>query len=104
MPWWSWVLIWSLLGLGLVSVLGWFAVRLFRQAMSTLRALEALADQVTAIDRDLSSASRGFTPAIFSDVATLRSDIEHQRAERAYRRQQGRDALIARGKLKRNIR
>ncbi|TFB76215.1 hypothetical protein E3O06_02210 [Cryobacterium glaciale] len=104
MPWWSWLLIWCMLALGLLAVLSWFTVALYRQVRGTLRALESLSDQVSAIDRDLSSATPPFAAAAFADATVLLHDVEQQRVERTHRRQLRRDALIVRGKLMRNAR
>ena len=99
MPWWSWLLIWSGLVVILLTVLGWFAVALYRKALGTLRAVEALSDQVSAVDLDLPPDSVLFTPAVFADSAVLFHNVEQRRGEQAHRRQLRRDARILRGKL-----
>ncbi len=104
MPWWSWFLIWCLLVLGLLAVLVWFAVRLFRKAVGILHALESLNDQVAAIDLELAPAPDAFTPAVFADIVVLLHTVEQRRAEKVHRRQLRRDAWIVRGKLLRNAR
>ncbi|TFD67841.1 hypothetical protein [Cryobacterium ruanii] len=104
MPWWSWLLIWCVLTLGLCAVLGWFAVALYRKARGTLQALEFLSDQVSAIDFDLSTATSSFGSAVFADSAVLLHNVEQHRAERTHRRQLRRDRLIVRGKLMRTAR
>ncbi|MDJ0336822.1 hypothetical protein [Cryobacterium sp. PH31-O1] len=104
MPWWSWVLIWCGLVLGLIAVLSWCAVVLYRKALGTLRAVEALSDQISALDHDQTHPAATFTPAVFADSAELRENVEQRRVERTRRRQLRRDALIVRGKLMRNVR
>ena len=104
MPWWSWLLIWCVLVLVLLAVLGWFAFALYRQARGTLRALESLTDQVSAIDLDLSAATPPLDAAIFADATVLLHVVEQRRVEHAGRRQLRRDAMIVRGKLMRNAR
>ena len=104
MPWWSWLLIWSGLVLGLLAVLSWFGVALYRQARGTLLALESLSDQVSAVDLDLAATRPPFTAAAFADATVLRHHLEQRRVERTRRRQLRRDALIVRGKLMRNVR
>ena len=104
MPWWSWLLIWSLLALGLLVVFGLCARTLFGKAMGTLRALESLGDQISALDCDQTPTTASISPAIFADAAVLRGNIERAGVERAHRRQLRRDALIVRGKLLSNAR
>ena len=104
MPWWSWLLIWCGLAIGLLAVLSWLAVALYRQARGTLRALESLSDHVSAIDLDLSAATAPFAAAAFADATVLLHDVEERRVERTRRRQLRRDALIERGKLMRHTR
>ena len=104
MPWWSWLLIWSGLALVLLGVLTWFAVQLYRKALGTLQAFEALSDQVAGLSWDSSSPPALFKPAVFADLKRLRREVEQRRAERTHRRQMRRDGLIVRGKLMRNAR
>ena len=104
MPWWSWLLIWSGLLSILLAVLGWFAVALYRKSLGTLRAVEALSDQVSAVDMGLPPDSVPFTPAVFADSAVLFHTVERRRGDQAHRRQLRRDARILRGKLLHKIR
>lgn len=104
MLWWSWLLIWAGLVLGLLGMLVWFAFRLFRKFMAASDALVALADQVAdSMPDDSSDASnedsRGNLPAIFQDVGELSFQRARRRAERAHRRQESRDRRINRGKV-----
>lgn len=104
MPWWSWLLIWCVLVLALLSVLGWFALTLFRKALGVLRALESFNEQVAAVDLEPAPTLVPFTPAVFADPGELLQTVEQRSALRAHRRQLRRDALILRGKLLRNAR
>lgn len=100
MPWWSWVIIWSLLVLGLLGMLAWFAVVLFKKLMRTMRALAELGDQLAALDAHVDDLRQErFRPAIWDDRASLALEIERGRAARQRRRQERRDAQVARGKL-----
>ena len=99
MPWWSWLLIWGVLVTGLIAVLIWCAVALFRKAVTTLHALEALNDQVSSVDLDVPSVCASFVPAVFADSAVLLRNVEQNRADRGHRSQVRRDARIVRGKL-----
>ena len=104
MPWWSWLLIWTVLTLGFLAVLGWFAVSLFRQARGTLRALESLQEQLPTGEYDPPAAAPTRIPAVFADLAVLLGRVEQLRAERTHRNQVRRDARIVRGKLMRHAR
>ncbi|TFD57792.1 hypothetical protein E3T39_13525 [Cryobacterium suzukii] len=104
MPWWSWLLIWGVLVAGLFTVLGWYAMTLYRKAVTTLRALELLSDQVSAVDLVAPSVSVSFVPAVFADAAVVLRNVEQNRADRSHRNQVRRDARIVRGKLMRNAR
>jgi hypothetical protein len=105
MPWWSWLLIWSALILVFVGVLVWFAFTFYRTVRHLMLALEALSDQVVAVDIARASlAPEKRALAVFADPALLLYDVEQRRADRAHRRQVRRDARIVRGKLVRNAR
>ncbi|MGO4103118.1 hypothetical protein AB4Y63_04135 [Leifsonia sp. YAF41] len=103
MAWWGWLLIWSALILGLLGMLVWFAIRLFRKAMVTADALAELGDKMTLLDAAFADAAAQheprFNPAIFQDAGELGFLREQDRAEHARRRQVRRDARIDRGKL-----
>ena len=99
MPWWSWVLIWSVLAAGLVGMLAWFAVRLFRTLMGTLLALEELGDRVAAVDLDSAAQPTPFRAAVFTDRHILAAEIDHARTQRSLARSLRRDLAIGRGKL-----
>jgi hypothetical protein len=99
MPVWSWILIWTLLGAGLIGMLAWFAVHLFRKLMVTLGALEDLGDQLAELDLDRELPRTAFRPAIFQNRRALAAAIDQARIERAYRRAHRRDLAISRGKL-----
>jgi hypothetical protein len=99
-PWWSWVIIWTVLVLLLFGMLAWFAVVLFKKLMATLHAVGELGDQLAALDTRLDDLGRErFRPAIWADRAALARDIERRRALRMRRRQEKQDARVARGKL-----
>ena len=104
MPWWGWTLIWCALILGLLGMLVWFAIRLFRKAMRTGAALAELSDKMAILagafdDDGTTTEGRTFSPAIFQDAAELAFQRDHDRAERARQRQRRRDRRIDRGKL-----
>jgi len=99
MPVWSWILIWALLVAGLVAMLAWFAVRLFRKLMTTFGALEDLGDQLAELDLDTALPRTPFSPAVFQKRRDLAAVIDQARIERAHRRAHRRDLRISRGKL-----
>jgi hypothetical protein len=99
MPVWSWILIWTLLVAGLLTMLAWFAVRLFRKLTATFGALEDLGDQLAELDLDAAVAPAPFHAAVFQNRRDLAAAIDQARIERAYRRALRRDLSISRGKL-----
>ncbi|TFD00030.1 hypothetical protein E3T28_08710 [Cryobacterium sinapicolor] len=100
MPWWSWVLIWTGLVLGLLAMLAWFGFALFKKVRGTVRALQELGDLVSDVTGGQEApAPDRFRPAIFTDLADLYFALELVQRDRGQRRQRRRDSLIARGKL-----
>ena len=102
MPVWGWILIWTVLVAGLLGMLAWFAVRLFRKLMATLGALEDLGDQVAALDLDTELAPVPFHPAVFQDRRALSAAIAQARLGAVLRRAERRDLSVSRGKLLRH--
>lgn len=100
MPWWSWVLIWTGLVLGLLSMLVWFGFALFKKVMATASALHDLGDLVAGVTLGQETPAQGrFRPAIFTNPTDLYLALELVQRDRALRRQRRRDSLISRGKL-----
>ena len=99
MPLWSWILIWALLATGLLGMLAWFAVRLFRKLMRTLGALEDLGDQLAELHPDSEPPRTPFRPAVFQNRRALAAAVGQAQIERAHRRAHRRDLAIGRGKL-----
>ena len=100
MPWWSWVLIWTGLVLGLLGMLAWCAVMLFRKLTVLADAVGALGDLVSDLDTDpAAKPPPPRRPAIFADRYELALTVDLQRTARERRRQERRDRRIARGKL-----
>ena len=99
MPWWSWLLIWTGLGLALLGMLAWFGFRLFRKLMRTLRALEDLGGMVDLDPGPVASDAVRFTPAVFRSHQELSDAAQLQRAAAERRRQLRRDRLVQRSKL-----
>ena len=102
MPWWSWFVVWGLLGALLVGTLAGLGLMLFRKAMRTADALDELGNQLSAVGADgdrLAATLPRFRSAISQDRAALHLGVELQASERRHRRQVRRDGLIAQGKL-----
>lgn len=100
MPLWSWILIWTVLVLGLLGMLAFFAVTLFKKLMRATDALGTLGAQVSALDTNVSELQApSLRPAIFENKDVLGYQYEVDRHARAQRRQRRRDALVNRGKL-----
>jgi len=100
MPWWSWLLIWSVLVLGLLGMLAAFAVSLFRKIMAAGREVSELAAKAEILSRRSEElAEPAFHSAVFADATQLREERTQALAERAYARQARRDSRVKRGKL-----
>ncbi|PJJ63250.1 hypothetical protein [Compostimonas suwonensis] len=100
MPWWSWVLIWGFLVLGLLAMLVFFAWWLFRKLMTALTELEKLTALTDALDgaRDEAPPERPHI-ALFDDPVELDRRRRHERYRRERRRAYRRELAVARGKL-----
>lgn len=110
MPWWTWVLIWSGLSIGLLAMLALFAVVLFRKLMTLVDALGDLGDRVSAdtnnVDtNNVDTNTNGMLPsardvaAVFQNRDRLAAVVADQRFERLHRRQLRHDRAIRHGKL-----
>lgn len=101
MPWWSWIVIWALMGLLLVGTLAGLGIVLFRTVMRTADALDDVGRQLAAVtDTGRPTATLpSFTPAVFQDRDVLHLATELQASDRRHRKQVRRDGLIAQGKL-----
>lgn len=100
MPWWSWLVIWVVLGLAFIGMLVWFGIQLFRKTMATLDDLGKLADKAEILQQRADDLSQErFHPAVLDDAAVHQAAREQDRADRERRRQARRDSLVKRGKL-----
>ena len=99
MPWWSWVVIWVVLVLGLLGMLAGMAWRLFRKGIAVLDELESLAATTELLDRAADVAEEQHRElAILVGADELRRRREHVRAAARERKRDRHDARIARGK------
>ncbi|WP_431221290.1 hypothetical protein [Leifsonia xyli] len=99
MPWWSWLVIWTVLVLGLLGMLGFFAWWLFRKVVAAGREAAALMEKAEVLSRRADELHEAFEPAVLADVETLRAEREALVVRRRYARQARRDARVRRGRL-----
>lgn len=104
MAWWSWVLIWGVLLLGLLAMLVLLLWRLFRKGLLVLEELSALLARSGELDAaaDALAGARvdeEFEPAVLqkrAEVATLRAELVRLRARR---KEAHRKVRVRRGKV-----
>lgn len=99
MPWWSWLVIWTVLVLGLFGMLAFFAWWLFRKVVAAGREAAALMDKAEVLSRRAEELHDTFEPAVLADAAELLEQRHEHLAERAIARQARRDARVRRGRL-----
>jgi hypothetical protein len=100
MPWWSWVLIWALLVLGLLGMLALFALWLFRKARTGFAALSELGDKVAALEAASEEVARQpFRAAVLAPYDEVREPHRLRADLRADRKRSRRERRLARGKL-----
>lgn len=100
MPWWSWLVIWTVLVLGLLGMLAYFAWSLFRKLMAAAREASALLEKAEVLQAHADDLrEEAFHPAVFADAVELRQERAQARADRAFAKQARRDARVRRGKL-----
>jgi len=100
MPWWSLVVIWAVLVLGLLGMLAFFAWWLFRKVMAAGSEASALIEKADLL-RQRSDGMRytEFHSAVFADADVLRAEREQAVADRRVARQARRDRRVRRGKM-----
>lgn len=100
MPWWSWLVIWTVLVLGLFVMLGFFAWWLVRKLMATAREASALLAKAEVLSRRANDLrDEVFHPAVFADAVELRDRRAQARADRELAQQARRNARVRRGKI-----
>ena len=100
MPWWSWLVIWTVLVLGLLGMLAYFAWSLFRKVMAAAREASALLEKTDTLTRRVEDVREApFHPSVFADATQLSAERTQARAERVSAKQARRDARVRRGKL-----
>ncbi|MCS5733362.1 hypothetical protein [Herbiconiux daphne] len=100
MAWWAWLIIWTVLVLGLFAMLALLGYRLFGKVRATLRELEKLTDQVAQLTENAEELAVDHPDRAielgYEEVARRR-ELHNQR--RAELKQARREARIRRGKL-----
>jgi hypothetical protein len=100
MPWWSWLLIWTVLVLGLLGMLVFFGWWLFRKVVAAGREASALMEKAEVLSRRAEELQEArFEPAVLADGEELRAERAQRIVERAFARQARRDARVRRGRL-----
>ena len=99
MPWWSWLVIWTVLVLGLLGMLAFFAWWLFRKVVAAGREAAALMEKAEVLSRRAEELHDTFEPAVLADAAELHAARQDAIAERSFARQARRDARVRRGRL-----
>jgi len=100
MPWWSWVVIWAVLVLGLLGVLSYFGWSLFRKVMGAAQEAGALMEKAAILsERSGDIRYTEFHSAVFEDPDALRAEREQAIADRRVARQARRDQRVRRGKI-----
>lgn len=101
MPWWFWIVLWSLLVLSSLLLLAYFRWRVFRQALGSLDAFTQWGDGIsTRLDEAAmqpSTVQKPFEPAIFKPVSVAMNEYvegkNKRTLDRAGRRIRRRDEL-----------
>lgn len=97
MPWWSWVLIWSGLGVILLVTLGLFAWWLFRKFLVLLDDLAGLADRASLLETADSELVRPQL-AVLAEVREVQARESARRFHRTERRRLRRQSRLDRAR------
>lgn len=97
MPWWSWLVIWVMLGLGLVALLGFSARWLLRKLMVLTGDLGDLGETLELLEPNDAELVRPQL-AVLADARDIRARDEARRFQRARRRRQRHEQRIARAR------
>ncbi|MDO9397070.1 MAG: hypothetical protein Q7T71_11040 [Herbiconiux sp.] len=100
MAWWAWLIIWTVLVLGLLGMLALLGYRLFTKARGALRELEQLTEKVARLSENVEQLQpEPVENAIalgYPEVARRRDVLTSRRDEL---KQARREARLAHGKL-----
>ena len=101
MAWWAWLIIWTVLVLGLVAMLVLMGLRLWRKLRATLAALEELGEKVARLTENVEQLAPEppTDRAVLLGYATVARQHDRHRERRDELRDARREARLARGKL-----
>lgn len=100
MAWWSWLLIWTFLVLGMLAMFALLGWRLFRKATLAYRELSALLDRTGELaTASAALADERFPPAALRTRAAVLAERYPLAEENARRQRIRRDERLARGKM-----
>lgn len=97
MSWWVWLIIWAVLGLGLLAMLGLSAWWLFRKSVVLTGDLADLAETLVMLEPDDVELARPQL-AVLADLRDIRAREEARRYLRSTRRRERHDRRIARAR------
>jgi flagellar biosynthesis/type III secretory pathway M-ring protein FliF/YscJ len=100
MAWWAWLIIWTVLVLGLFAMLGLLGYRLFRKFMAAMAELETLSEKAAQLADNVEELKADPTERAielgYAEVARRRERLVARREEI---KQARREARLQRGKL-----
>jgi hypothetical protein len=100
MAWWAWLIIWTVLVLGLLAMLAGLGYRLFVKARGALRELDALGEKISRLTENVEHLAEQPTDrAIAVGYAETARRHDRHMELRAELKQSRREARVARGKL-----
>jgi hypothetical protein len=100
MPWWSWVIIWSVLVLALLGELAYLGYRLFKKAMRAADAFSTLLDRASELDeRNKQFEDVKFTPAVLRKYRVVSGERHELVTLSDARKAERREKRLARGKM-----
>jgi hypothetical protein len=95
--WWVWLIVWVVLGLGLLALLGLSAWWLFRKFLVLTGDLADLAETLVVLEPDDAGIARPEL-AVLADVRDIRAREEARRFHRSTRKRERHDSRIARAR------
>jgi len=101
MAWWAWLIIWTVLVLGLLGMLALLGYRLFVKFRATLHALDELGEKVARLTENVEALApeEPTERAVLVGYATVSRRHDKHRERRDELRDARREARLARGKL-----
>ena len=100
MQWWLWIVIWIVLGLGLIGTLAFFGWRLVKKGLAVVSELQLLTEKIAMLQDNVEQLEQT-TPrnAILDGYSAVADRRDAHRAERARIRELRRERRLERGRL-----